>query len=146
MIRRDFCIEKIPGFFCLSPGQCGFGYTKTSGSLIFPVNRRQVSWALQSALDTPEGAGCFQHVLETGMLDPSGAAPHAGSVQPQIHNNGQRHQETLEGICLLFTAYLGKLCLFVVMFITKAKPPHFLFLLFKSFVIETHVAAGQNLL
>lgn len=60
-------------------------------------------------------------------------SPCPGRVQPPVPNNSQRPWEALKkGICLLFTAHLGKLCLFVVMFITKAKPPCFLFLLFKS--------------
>lgn len=48
------------------------------------------------------------------------------------HNDAQRFHEALEGNCFLFAAYLGKLCSFVATFITKAKPPHLLFLLSKS--------------
>lgn len=90
MTRRDLCVEKIPGRGGLALSWAVWlTFTKITGSFILPVTRRQVSWALQSAWDTPERAGCLEHVLEPGMLepgmlDPAGTAPHAGRAAPVL--------------------------------------------------------------
>lgn len=81
------CRKDPRGVFWLSAGQCDKLFPKTSGSLILPVTRRQVSWALQSVQNV---LGVWSMCWSQGCWSRDTGARHAGARNAGAKGAGAR--------------------------------------------------------